>query len=90
MKQLEQLQPMNGDRLLGSIQTHKAHQVWIEKIDKLWKRLNRNRNPEVVRIQNEIKRNKANINELMRENLFELDVNCSDQKMLLDVKTYHK
>ena len=50
IRSLEKLVPSNGDATLAHISAHKAHQTWIEKIEKLWKRLNRHRNPEVVSI----------------------------------------
>lgn len=76
--------PVGGDNGLMHEKTHTAHSIWITKIQKLWRRLNRRRNQEVVRIQNEIKKNKRYIGDTMRENLFELDVNFNDQQILLN------
>jgi len=57
--------------------------VWIGKIEKLWKRLNRRRWSEVMRILDETKKNKLLIQQLTRDNMFELDVNFHDQRVFL-------
>ena len=85
MRALEHLMPVTGEAKITAEQAHVAHQHWIERIQKLWRRLHRHRNQEVVRIQNEIRKNKRSINELTRENLFELDVNHNDQMIFLNV-----
>jgi len=41
--------------------THTAHKKWMQKIEKLWGKLNAKRNSEVVRIQDEIRKNKQQI-----------------------------
>ena len=77
-KALEVLMPTSGQAGVIHESAHIAHQAWIHKIQVLWRRLNRRRNQEVVRIQNEIKRNKRHIQDLTRDNIFELDVNFAD------------
>ena len=63
----------------------KEYSKWTNKIQKLWDKLNEHRNDEVMRIQNEIKKNRNHIKKLSLDNLFELDVNANDHKTLTRV-----
>ena len=87
VRAMEHLMPNQGEKTQET--THHAHQVWIAKIQRVWEKLNMARNSEVVRIQNEIRRNKSLINDLMRENLFELDINSHEQKLLLGAQSHY-
>ena len=90
MRALEHLMPINGDHGMSHINSHAAHQIWIQKIQRVWRRLNKHGNTEAVRMQNEIKRNKRQIQDLMRENLFELDINQHEQQLLIGQQSYKK
>lgn len=52
MKALEHLMPVSGQKstIPTNLTTHTAHQHWLAKIHKLWTKLNKLRNPEVVAI----------------------------------------
>ena len=79
MKALEHLMPVdNRINANTHLATHSAHQIWIAKIDAVWKRLHRYKHEEIVRIQNDVRKNKMLINQLSRDNLFELDVNAHE------------
>ena len=49
----------------------------------MWKQLEMFKNPECLLLENTIKENKLRIQQLTRENLFEMDVSTADQKQLL-------
>jgi hypothetical protein len=62
----------------------------MSRLEKLQDELNTHGWPEIARIKNQIRKNTSTINQLMRENLFELDVNANDQKVLLKFKKSEK
>ena len=70
--------------------SHQAHQHWVRKVEHLWTKLTKLRWTEAQSIMDEIRRNKAQIQSLSLDNLFELDVNFHDQKMLLKTRRRHK
>ena len=63
---------------------HKTHRHWVRKIDKKWALLNELRWSEAVCIMDQIRESRKCVEELGRENLFELDCNCNEQKVLLN------
>ena len=62
----------------------------MARIQELWGLINLHNYGEVMRVKNQIKENKLRINTLMRDNLFELDVNSHEQKQLLKVNKVDK
>lgn len=54
--------------------THHTHKYWLDKIERVWKRLEMHRNSECVAVQIQIDHNKKRLWELTRENVFELEV----------------
>jgi len=48
--------------------------VWLDRIEKLWKKLERYRNSECVNVEIQIDKNKKRLFDLTRENVFELEV----------------
>ena len=58
----------------------------LSKIEKKWSLLDAHKNAECKRLEDQIKSNKLCIQQLTRENLFEIDVNTNDQKLLLKVQ----
>ena len=61
-----------------------------QRIEKLWMEINLYNWGEISRIKNQVRENKLRANQLMRDNLFELDVNAHDQRQLLKVKRVNK
>jgi hypothetical protein len=49
-----------------------------QRIEKLWMEINLLNWGEISRVKNKVKENKVRANQLMRDNLFELDVNAHD------------
>ena len=62
----------------------------MQRIQKLWIDINLLNYSEIARIKNRIRENKIKINQLMRDNLFELDVNAHEQRQLLKVNRVNK
>ena len=58
--------------------SHNSHQLWLDRIEGLWRKLERHHNSEAVKIQIQIDQNKKRLNELTRENIFELEVQTAD------------
>ena len=58
----------------------------LSKIEKKWSLLDEHKNAECKMLEDKIKSNKLCIQQLTRENLFEIDVNTNDQKLLLKVQ----
>ena len=58
----------------------------VSKIQRVHEKLDQFANPECIMIEDKIRINKLRIQQLTRENLFEIDVNTNDQKLLLKVQ----
>ena len=58
----------------------------VFRIQRTWESLDYYNHTECTRIEDKIKVNKRHIQQLTRENLFEMDVNTNDQKLLLKVQ----
>lgn len=59
---------------------------WFNKIDNLWTQLNKSSWGDVVRLKDQIRANCMRVDVLRRENMFELDCNYDDMKVLANAK----
>ena len=66
--------------------SHATHQVWLDRIEALWKKLEYYRESECRAVKIQINQNKKRLFELTRDNVFELEVQTVDQRMLLRAK----
>jgi len=66
--------------------SHETHQQLLDKIEKLWRKLEQHRNSEAVQIQTQIEHNRRRIEQLTRDNIFELEVQTADQRVFLRAK----
>ena len=78
MKAVSKLINVPANVLIPGGAAHLTQAHLMEKIQELWKIINLHNYGEISRVRNQIKENKVRINQLMRDNLFELDVNSHE------------